>query len=314
MRILFFYPHMTPEDMAFFGTVAAPHEVVQARNLDEAIEAAPSCAVIMGFMPEAVFRACPSLQWFQSASTGLDQVLYSALIDAPVTVTNTAGLYAQAGAEQAWALLLSLARGLQDAMARFPARDWTPGPVRLISGTTALVIGMGGFGQEFVKRAAGYDMRVLALDPVQEAFAGVQEIQPPTRAHLHGMLAQADAVISACPLTEETWHLIGRAELALMKSTAYLINVSRGGIVDEEALCEALHANGIAGAGLDVVEKEPLPADSPLWNAPNLIITPHRAGFSQDRHRNVVKFFGANLERYVAGEPLRNVVNKQLGY
>ncbi len=314
MQILCHYPAMSAEDVESLRRAAGSHHVERAQNIDDAIAHAPHSEVVLGFLPEEVFSACTALQWFQSASAGMDQVLYPSLVQSDVQVTNMAGLYARAGAEQAWALWLALARGLQTAMNGFADRKWQPSAVYIVSGSTALVLGMGGFGQEFVKRAAGYDLHILALDPVQESYTGVAEIRPPSKKNLHQWLPQADVVICACPLTPETYHLIGAEELALMRSSAYLINVSRGGIVNEDALRAALQADDIAGAGLDVVEQEPLSKTSPLWQAPRLVITPHRAGFSQDRHQNVVDFFCANVKRFVAGQPLQNVVDKQLGY
>ncbi len=314
MQILIYFPHMVETDIDELATVAVGHRVLHARTVDEAVRMAPGSEVVLGLMPEAVFQACTDLKWFQSASAGMDQVLFPALIASDVTITNMAGLYAQAGAEQAWALLLALARGIHHTVTKFPVRDWSRVPIRELSNRTALVLGMGGFGQEFVKRGAGYSLTVLALDPVQTAFAGVQEIRPPTRANLHAFLPQADLVVSACPLTADTYHLISHAELARMKPSALLVNVSRGGIINEDALCMALQSGLIAGAGLDVVETEPLPANSPLWEAPNLILTPHQAGFSADRHRNMLTFFQNNLRLYLDGQPLRNVVDKTLGY
>ena len=132
--------------------------------------------------------------------------------------------------------------------------------------------------------------------------------------NLHDLLRRSDVVMMACPLTKETYHLIGAPELALMKPSAYLINVTRGGIIDEPALVEALKAGQIAGAGLDVTEKEPLAADSPLWDAPNLILTPHRAGASQHRPRKVFEFFLQNMQRYINGERPVNVIDKQRGF
>jgi phosphoglycerate dehydrogenase-like enzyme len=117
-----------------------------------------------------------------------------------------------------------------------------------------------------------------------------------------------------CPLTVETYHLIGTEELALMKPTAYLINVTRGGIIDESALVDALKAGQIAGAGLDVCEEEPLAQDSPLWDTPNLILTPHRAGSSQHRPRKIYEFFLDNLRRYLDGETPRNIIDKRCGF
>ncbi len=314
VQILCYYPAMSAENVESLRRVAGSHHVEAAHNIDEAIMHAPGSAAVLGFLPERVFAVCTSLQWFQSASAGMDQVLYPALVQSDVEVTNMAGLYARAGAEQAWALWLALARGLPTAMRGFADRRWQPFPVHSVGESTVLVLGMGGFGQEFVKRAAGYDLHILALDPVQESYSGVAEIRPPSKDNLHQWLPQVDAVICACPLTAETYHLIGARELDLMKPSAYLINVSRGGIVDEDALREALHAGDIAGAGLDVVEQEPLPPTSPLWEAPRLVVTPHRAGFSPDRHQNVVDFFCANVRRFVAGQPLQNVVDKRLGY
>lgn len=314
MQILIYLPSMTEDDVAALQAVAAGHTVRHARSEDEAIQRAPGSEVVLGLMPESVFQACTQLKWFQSASAGMDQVLFPALTESDVTVTNMAGLYARAGAEQAWALLLALARGIHHTVTKFPSRDWSRVPIQELSDCTALVLGMGGFGQEFVKRGAGYDLAVLALDPVQTEFQGVQEIRPPTRENLHAFLPQADLVVSACPLTPETYHVISHEEFTLMKSSALIVNVSRGGIIDEDALSTALQSGMIAGAGLDVVETEPLPDDSPLWETPNLILTPHQAGFSADRHANIVSFFVGNLRRYVQGQSLLNVVAKQLGY
>lgn len=314
MQILCFYPAMTAGDMEKLRHSAGESEVVEVKKVEDALKFAPQCDAVLGSLPEEVFSACESLKWFQSASAGLDVVLFPALVASDVHVTNTAGLYAQAGAEQAWALLLALARGLQESMSGFTQRKWAPFPVYTVSGSSVLVLGMGGFGQEFVKRAAGYDLEILALDPVKTSHAGVSEILSASQQNLHRLLPQVDAVVCACPLTPETYHLIGAEELAMMRTTAYLINVSRGGIIEEDALSVALQTGEIAGAGLDVAENEPLPADSPLWEAPHIILTPHRAGFSQDRHRNVVEFFCANVRRFVTGEPLQNVVDKKLGY
>jgi len=131
---------------------------------------------------------------------------------------------------------------------------------------------------------------------------------------LHDLLRRSDAAMIGCPLIPETYHLIGPAELACMKPSAYLINVTRGGIIDEPALASALREGRLAGAGLDVCEQEPLPPDSPLWEAPNLILTPHQAGASQHRPRKTFEFFRDNLRRYLSGQPLLNVVDKKRGF
>jgi phosphoglycerate dehydrogenase-like enzyme len=175
---------------------------------------------------------------------------------------------------------------------------------------------MGGFGRETTKRAAGYGMRIIGLDPVHH-LTGVQDvsqIRAPSADNLRWLLETADAVVVGCPLTDETYHMIGAEQLLTMKRTAYLVCVSRGGIIDEPPLARALHEGIIAGAGLDVCETEPPPEDSPLWDAPNLILTPHRAGASQHRPRKTFEFFRDNLRRYLAGETPANVVDKRKGY
>ena len=245
----------------------------------------------------------------------MDHFLFPAIIERDVLVSNVAGLYAPQGAEHAWAFLLALARQIPLAMEKKQEKQWRGHEVVALTGGTLGIIGMGGFGLEMVKRAQGYDLTILALDPVRtEAPDGVAELKPPTRDNLHDLLGRSDAVMIACPRTPETYHLLSTDEFAAMKPTAYLINVTRGGIIDEPALAEALHAGEIAGAAVDVTEVEPLPSDSPLWDAPNLIITPHRAGASQNRPQQQFDFFSENLDRYLSGERPRNVVDKERGF
>jgi phosphoglycerate dehydrogenase-like enzyme len=226
-----------------------------------------------------------------------------------------AGLYASQGGEHAWTLLLALARDIPYALERQARGEWQGRAVVEVTGSTMGLVGMGGFGMEIAKRAAGYDMTLIAVDAVRtEKPANIAELKPATQENLYDLLRRSDIVMIACPLTKETYHLIGREELSLMKKSAYLINVTRGGIIDEPALIEALEKGQIAGAGLDVCEQEPLPPDNPLWKAPNLIITPHRAGASQHRHRKIFEFYCQNLERYLKGEKPLNVIDKQRGY
>jgi phosphoglycerate dehydrogenase-like enzyme len=319
MKILVFF-QFTAAQLAEFTELAATlggHDVVHADNEEDACRLAPGCEVIMGHFPSSVTAATSDLRWIQSFSAGMDKFLYPAVIERDeVVVTGMAGRYASQGGEHAWAFLLALARGLLPSIRNMADRSWgLSQPAIELTGGTLGIIGLGGFGLETVQRAAGYSMRVVALDPVRLAPpAGVDEVRPPTAANLHWLLAASDAVVVACPLTPDTQQMIGADELAVMKSTAYLVCVSRGGIIDEGCLADVLHSGGIAGAALDVVEAEPLAMDSPLWDAPNLILTPHRAGASQHRPRKTFEFFRDNLGRYLRGEPLANVVDKQRGY
>jgi phosphoglycerate dehydrogenase-like enzyme len=317
VKILLYYP-FTEEQVAALREVATRHgsELYHVGDETEALRYAPECEVILGAFPPAVCAAAPGLRWVQSFSTGMDKFLFPEIIARDeVMVSNVAGLYASQGAEHAWALLLALTRRLPEAVHNKDKRVWASGPVVELAGSTLGLIGLGGFGIEMAKRAQGYNMTILAIDPVRtEKPDYVAELKPTTRDNLHNLLRRSDVVMTACPLTQETYHLISHDELAQMKPTAYLINVTRGGIIDEPALIEALQNNQIAGAGLDVTEKEPLPPDNPLWDAPNLILTPHRAGASQHRPRMVFEFFKENLERYLNGERPRNVIDKRRGF
>jgi phosphoglycerate dehydrogenase-like enzyme len=314
MKILVYYP-FTQEQIQGLRAAAGNAEVLHVSTEEEAVRLAPEVTALLGHFPPAVFAAAKQLRWIQSFSAGMDNFLYPAVIESDVVLTNMAGIYASHGAEHAWALLLALARGLPHFIRAQTGGEWRRGGVVELSGGTLGIIGMGGFGTEIVRRAAGYEMTVLALDPVRtEPPEGVAELRRPTREALLDLLARSDAVMVACPKTAETTHFIGMAELRAMKRTAFLVCVTRGGIIDETALAAALRNGELAGAGLDVFEREPLPPESPLWELENVIITTHAAGGSQHRPQRVYEFFRENLRHFAAGEPLLNVVDKRRGF
>lgn len=316
MKILIQYPFTDEQHQQFVQLASGDHQALIAADDAEAISLAGEVEVIMGHFKPAVCAAAPNVKWIQSFSAGMDKFLFPEIIERDeVAISNVAGLYAPQGGEHAWALLLALTRGIDESIRRNAERKWAGGATVELTGMTLGVIGMGGFGIEMVKRAAGYDMEIIAVDPVRrDPPPGVSELKDNTVENIHDLLRRADVVMMACPRTKETYHLIGREELALMKESAYLINVTRGGIIDEDALSDALRAGQIAGAGIDVTEVEPLAPESPLWDAPNIILTPHRAGASQHRPRKVFEFFLAQLERYLKGEPVLNIVDKRKGY
>lgn len=319
MVILIYFPQFTAEDIDRFRQIAAEnggHEVVAAASEEEAVAAASGAEVILGRFDAPITAAAPNLRWVQSFSAGMDKFLYPAIIERDeVEISNVAGLYASQGGEHAWALLLALTRQIPLAVQNKERRLWQSQTVIELRGGTLGLIGLGGFGMEMAKRAQGYDMTLLAVDAVRTDKPDlVDELKPASRENLRSLLQRSDVVMLACPLTPETYHLISASELAAMKPSAYLINVTRGGIVDEPALVAALNAGEIAGAALDVVEKEPLSPDSSLWTAPNLILTPHRAGASQHRPRMIVEFFSENLTRYLRGERPLNIIDKRRGF
>ncbi len=228
-------------------------------------------------------------------------------------------VFAPVIAETAVGLILSLTRGLaQESIPAFRTRTWARGPGRVplddLHGKTIGIVGMGGIGSETARRLHyGFEMRVLATDakPLPRP-AFVDTLREP--GWLMEMVPQVDVLMSAAPLTRETRQMFGERVFRSMKKSAYFINVSRGGLVDQDALVAALKGQWIRGAGLDVTTPEPLPADHPLWDCPNLVITPHNSGMAPSRQVRLVALVAENVRRYSQGLPLLNVVDKARGY
>jgi len=269
--------------------------------------------VFYGYHSPEVFAGAPKLKWIQSSAAGLDKILVPELVNRGLVITNASGIHASAVAECAWALTLTIGRCLHTFERQQRDHVWKWGPLYDMFDGTAGIIGLGGIGRQYARVARAFDMRVIAVDPhVREKPDTVAELWPMDR--LSDLLRQSDVVLVSCPYTPETRYLINRDGLALMKPTAIIVNIARGGIIDEAALIDALKAGKLAGAGLDVTETEPLPADSPLWDTPNLVISPHCGGISSHRMRKLIEFFCENLRRYQAGQPLLNLVDQRKGY
>ena len=291
----------------------APQATVVYATAENLAAELADAEVFFGYHKPDIFRQAKQLRWIQTSSAGLDAILSDELVASDVLITNASGVYAPQVAAQAWALTLAIARGLPTYFRQQQEHHWEWGPLYALDGNTAGIVGLGGIGRRYAKTASALGMRVLAVDahhPPQpeevEAIWGMDR--------LDDLLAESDVVMISCPYTADTHHLINADRLAKMKPTAILVNIARGGIVDESALVDVLKAGHLAGAGLDVTETEPLPKDSPLWDTPNLIITPHCAGLSPQRNQRMTEFFCANLRRYLAGEPLANLVDKAKGY
>jgi phosphoglycerate dehydrogenase-like enzyme len=254
----------------------------------------------------------------QSFAAGMEG-MSKELKEHPCTVTNMQRIYAPVIAETAIALLLSLTRGLtQVSIPAFAQKKWMDVPADFpladLYGKTIGIVGMGGIGSETARRLHyGFNMRVLATDakPLPKPDF-VEELHEPS--WLMKMVPQVDVLMSAAPLTPITRQMFNEAVFSKMKPSAYFINVSRGGLVEHNALVKALKEKKIAGAGLDVVSPEPLPADNPLWTCPNLVITPHNSGFAPIREERAVALVAENVRRYSNELPLMNVVDKIKGY
>jgi phosphoglycerate dehydrogenase-like enzyme len=234
----------------------------------------------------------------------------------PVLLTNSAGVYAVPMADHVLAMMLYFSRRFHVLGRNQFQHTWTDWNERRgdeLNEKTVGIIGLGGIGQEIARRAKGFGMRVLAT---RKRPALPAEFTDEVRGidALPWLLWEADYVVLCPPLTTITSQMIGERELAMMKPSAYLFNVGRGGLIDEPALIRALEQGVLAGAGLDVFEQEPLPADSPLWGLPNVLVTPHDAGSSPRSHERFLNLFLENLRRYLTREPLLNVVNKTEGY
>jgi phosphoglycerate dehydrogenase-like enzyme len=248
----------------------------------------------------------PGLRWFHSFAAGVDHPAFRALLERGVTVTNSPGGSSPAIAQYVVAMMLRVTKRMDEWAASQRERRWAPIPTEELTGSTAGVVGLGHIGGEVARLAQAFGMRVIGCRRSQRRARHVDEIVPPER--LGDLLARADFVVLAVPLTSATEGLIGGAELRAMRDDAWLINVSRGSVVDEPALIEALRDGVIAGACLDVFQQEPLPPESELWSLPNAIVTPHNSGWSPLNRERVLDIFLDNLRRYASGRPLRHRV------
>jgi phosphoglycerate dehydrogenase-like enzyme len=310
-------PPINPADLAELQAAAPTLELVVCRSEAEAIEQAPTAAGCYGFITPTVIRAGKSLKWVQQSSAGVEGLLtIPELVDGDIILTNMQRVYGPEIADQAIAYLLAFTRSLTHFIRAQSSQEWSarqPGLVLdELVGKTLLVIGLGGIGTEIARRAQAFGMRVLATDPkVFERPLYVEELHRPNA--FHALLPRADVVASAVPLTKQSFRMIGAREFSMMKRGVILINVSRGKVVDTDALVAALDRNQVAAAGLDVTDPEPLPKGHPLWSR-NVIITPHSAGQSPGGERRRHEIFRENLRRFAAGEILLNVVDKKAGY
>lgn len=292
-------------------------EVDTAQTLEEAIRMAKDAEVIQaGRWSDELWKSAPKLKWVQSGGAGVERFLTPEFVASPVVLTNAQGIYAVPIADHVMAFALHFVRcfgGLVRKQGRREWADWGEFALDELAGKTLGIVGFGGIGSEVAKRAKAFDMRVIATRRRAERPAQFAE-EVRGADELPWLLRESDIVAVCAALTSNTRHLIGAEQLSLMKPTAYLINIARGGIIDEGALVDALNAGRIAGAGLDVFEQEPLPAESPLWEMANVMITPHNAGDSPRSHARFMELFSENLRRYIGGEALLNVVDKQAGY
>jgi len=249
----------------------------------------------------------PDLRWIQSVSAGTDQFPVDALRERGVTLTSATGIHEVQVAEHALGLLLAMTRGIAQAVANQQSRTWSRTAVTELSGMTLGVLGLGVIGEGVARRAAALGMRVVGTKREPAAYAGVAERVLGPDGTLE-VFREADAVVITLPGTAETEGIVGADELAALAG-GWLVNVGRGSVIDNGALVDAMRAGTLAGAALDVFETEPLPPESPLWDLPGVVISPHLAGLSPRYGERLAALFARNLEAYRGeGEWVNRVV------
>jgi len=278
---------------------------------------APHLEAAVGFPYNEIVDlvSLPRFKWHQQTGAGTDWLLrYPQVVESDVVLTNASGVTAIPIAEHIIALMFALARRLSRFAQAQREHQWYPrGRLSELDGGTVGIIGLGAIGEKTAEKVRGLNMRVIGMrrDPTKGSEHVDRMLGPDG---LYELLEQSDWVVLTTALTPETRGLLGEPELRAMKDSAFLINIARGEVVDEEVLTQALEEGWIAGAGLDVFDQEPLSPDSPLWDMRNVVITPHWAGYTSHYGERVTEIIIENIRRYRQGEPLRNVINKMLTY
>lgn len=315
MRIVLCYP-VESRHVAQIQAAAPKAELVDAgqeRIATEILKADIFCGHAKVPMDWGAVVRGGRLRWIQSSAAGLDHCLVPEVVESDITITSASGVLADQVAEHALALILATTRSLNVFFRAQQQREFIRRPTRDFHHSTVGIVGFGGVGRRIAEVVRSFKTRILATDtfPVDKPDY-VEELWPAER--LDDLLRAVDVLFLSLPLTPQTRGLIDARALAKLKPGAILINVARGPLVIERDLVDALESGRLSSAAMDVTQEEPLPADSPLWELKNCIITPHVGGQSRLRIDQMTDFFCENLRRYQAGEPLNNLVDKQLGY
>ncbi|OJW10870.1 MAG: D-2-hydroxyacid dehydrogenase [Planctomycetales bacterium 71-10] len=330
------HPPVDADRLHAFRAAAPDAAFINAADAAQAEAAMPGADAFLGKITPAMLAKAGRLRWVQAFTASLEHYLFPALADHPCTLTNTRGLFGDVIADQVMGYILSFARNLHAYARRQLERRYEPeggsaarvdfasgpGVVNAMDRATIYlpratmgIVGMGGIGLEVARRASAFGMTIRGVDRHPDRIEKpdfVDRIEGVDR--LDDLLAWSDFVVIAAPHTPETERLFDAGRLARMRPSSYLVNIGRGAIVVLDDLVAALRAGKLAGAALDVYEVEPLPEDHPLWGFPNVILTPHTAGYSPivaERHRALLV---DNLGRFARGEPLRNAVDKALWF
>jgi phosphoglycerate dehydrogenase-like enzyme len=306
-------------DLGLIGTLREKFPTIQfvdilKEEFSGQLETLRDAEVFVGWPTDDQLTELTCLRWIQLPSAGANGYTQRPALHETIAVTNSSGVFGVPGAEHAVALMLAFARQLPIHFDQQRRKVWKRNPACLeVQDATVGIIGLGDIGSEIAKRAKGLGAAVLAVKrsptdcpPYVDQMFALNEIDH--------VLASSDFLVMALPLTEETHGFLDEKRIQRMKRGAIFINVGRGSTVDEAALIQALRGGRLGGAGLDVTDTEPLPEDSPLWELPNVLITSHSVGVSPRKEERRMKLLVQNLERYIKGEPLLNLVDRKAGY
>lgn len=315
LRIVLCYP-VEPHHVEAIRAVAPQAEVVDAgqeRVAEELLAADIFCGHAKVPVPWDEVVKGGRLQWIQSSAAGLDHCLVPSVIESAIPVTSASGVLADQVAEHTLGLAIACTRRLPLFLAQQHDREFVRRPTRDLTGATVGIVGLGGVGRRLAEVLTPFRCRILATDyyPIDNP-AHVERLDPPEK--LDQLLGEVDVLFLTAPLTQQTDRMIDAAALAKLRPGSILINAARGRLVVTEALVAALESGHLDSAAVDVTAEEPPAADSPLWTAPRLLITPHVAGQSKHRIDAMTTFFCDNLARYLSGEQLVNLVDKRLGF
>ena len=301
------------------AAAGAEADIVVARSAAEFAREVANADGVIGGISKEHFAAAKKLKWVQTISAGVEAYsFWPEFVKSGVQLTNCKVVQGPTIADHAFAMLLALTRGLYEYIPNRTKREWgsrtrAPEGMTELPGMTAVVIGAGGIGTQIAQRAHGFGMKVIGVDPKDVPVSNFfSEIVPVDR--LDEVLPKADVVFVSAPLTPKSERMIASRQFDAMKRGAYFIAVSRGRLYDKQALIKALDSKKLSGAGLDVTDPEPLPAEDSLWNFPNVVITPHVASAAEASNQRRIGVIEDNIRRFAKGAPLTHVVDKTVGY
>ena len=285
-------------------------DVIRARTPGEERALIADAPIVTGVGIDAeLLSHAEQLELFACAFSGTEHLPTEALAERGVAVTNAGGIHAPGIAEQVVANLLIFARRLDEGWRRKRRREWRYFQSGEFKGSTVTVVGLGSIGQEVVQRLAGFDVETIGVRYTPEKGGPTDEVIGFETEAIHDALARSDAVVLACPLTDETRGLLGRQEFATMSPECVVVNVARGGLIETDALVDALQHDAIGGAALDVTDPEPLPEEHPLWTLENCLLTPHTGGYTPEHWPRLADIVAGNVRRLADGTPVSELEN-----